>query len=139
MMGAEGTMDKQGIYAEIMKKLQKKYGSLNEILRTTQEMQEALSRNDRVSMEMLISMRQEEIELAADCDRDIRYLLSVLGPAEQELAREWLNQGTAKESDGFEAVKISEISSSIRKVLDRTLQIDRMMSQRVAGKDSYYK
>lgn len=52
-------MDEQGIYVEIMKKLQRKYGSLNEIQKTTQEMQEALSRNDRVSMEMLISMRQE--------------------------------------------------------------------------------
>ena len=56
-------MDEQGIYVEIMKKLQRKYGSLNEIQKTTQEMQEALSRNDRVSMEMLISMRQEGIEL----------------------------------------------------------------------------
>lgn len=43
-------MDEQGIYVEIMKKLQRKYGSLNEIQKTTQEMQEALSRNDRVSM-----------------------------------------------------------------------------------------
>lgn len=131
-------MDEQGIYVEIMKKLQKKYGSLNEILKTTQEMQDALSRNDRVSMEMLISMRQEEIELATDCDRDIRYLLSVLEPDKREQAREWLNQGTAKEADGFEAVKISEIAGSVRKVLDRTLQIDQRMSQRVAGKDSFY-
>lgn len=131
-------MDEQGIYVEIMKKLQKKYGSLNEIQKTTQEMQEALSRNDRVSMEMLISMRQEEIELAADCDRDIRYLLSVLEPDKREQARGWLNQGTAKEGDGFEAVKISEIAGSIRKVLEKTVQIDRQMSQRVAGKDSFY-
>lgn len=139
MMESGGGMDKQGIYVEIMKKLQKKYGSLNEILKTTQEMQEALSRNDRVSMEMLISMRQEEIEFAAGYDQDIRYLLSVLEPAEQEQVREWLNEGTATESDGFEAMKISEISNSIRKMLERTLQLDRMMSQRVAGKDSYYK
>lgn len=131
-------MDEQGIYVEIMKKLQRKYGSLNEIQKTTQEMQEALSRNDRVSMEMLISMRQEGIELAADCDRDIRYLLSILEPDKRERVRGWLNEGTAKEADGFEAVKISEIASSVRKVLERTIQIDRQMSQRVAGKDSYY-
>lgn len=131
-------MDEQGIYVEIMKKLQKKYGSLNEILKTTQEMQDALSRNDRVSMEMLISMRQEEIERAADCDRDIRYLLSVLAPDKKERAKEWLNQGTAKEAEGFEAVKIGEIAASIRKVLDKTLQIDQQMSRRVAGKDSFY-
>ena len=101
-------------------------------------MQEALSRNDRVSMEMLISMRQEGIELAADCDRDIRYLLSILEPDKRERVRGWLNEGTAKEADGFEAVKISEIANSVQKVLERTIQIDRQMSQRVAGKDSYY-
>lgn len=131
-------MDEQGIYVEIMKKLQRKYGSLNEIQKTTQEMQDALSRNDRVSMEMLISMRQEEIERAADCDRDIRYLLSILEPDKRERVRGWLNEGTAKEADGFEAVKISEIASSVKKVLERTIQVDKQMSQRVAGKDSYY-
>ena len=121
-----------------MKKLQRKYGSLNEIQKTTQEMQDALSRNDRVSMEMLISMRQEEIERAADCDRDIRYLLSILEPDKREQFRGWLNEVTAKEADGFEAVKISEIASSVKKVLERTIQVDKQMSQRVAGKDSYY-
>ena len=131
-------MDEQGIYVDIIKKLQRNYGSLNEIQKTTQEMQDALSRNDRVSMEMLISMRQEEIERAADCDRDIRYLLSILEPDKREQVRGWLNEGTAKEADGFEAVKISEIASSVKKVLERTIQVDKQMSQRVAGKDSYY-
>lgn len=131
-------MDEQGILVEIMKKLQKKYNSVNEICKTTQEMQEALSRDDRVSMQMLISMRQSDIDTATDCDRDIRYLLSVLAPKKRDQVRGWLNIGDAKESDGFEAVKIGEIAESIRKVLNKTLQIDQRMSQRVAGKDSFY-
>ncbi len=132
-------MDEKGILVEIMKKLQKKYGSMNEVLRVTQEMQDALSRDDRVSMEMLLSMRQNDIDIAADCDGDIRYLLSVLTPEKREQTREWLNNGTAKEEDGFEAVKISEIAGSIRNVLDKTIQVDSRMSRRVAGKDSFYK
>ncbi|MCI9546124.1 MAG: hypothetical protein HFH60_05490 [Lachnospiraceae bacterium] len=132
-------MDEKGILVEIMKKLQKKYGNMNEVLRVTQEMQDALSRDDRVSMEMLLSMRQKDIDLAADCDGDIRYLLSVLTPEKREQTREWLNHGTAKEEDGFEAVKISEIAGSIRNVLDKTIQVDSRMSRRVAGKDSFYK
>lgn len=132
-------MDEQGILVEIMKKLQKKYGSMNEIFKTTQEMQDALARDDRVSLEMLINMRQEEIDHAVDCDRDIQYLLSVLASERREQVRDWLNHGTAKEQDGFEAVKISEIAGSIRKVLERTIQVDSRMSQRVAGKDSFYK
>lgn len=132
-------MDEQGIFIEIMKKLQKKYGSMNEIFKTTQEMQDALARDDRVSLEMLIKMRQDEIDRAVDCDRDIQYLLSVLAPERREQVRDWLNHGTAKEQDGFEAVKIGEIAESIRKVLERTIQVDSRMSQRVAGKDSFYK
>lgn len=132
-------MDEQGIFVEIMKKLQKKYGSMNEIFKTTQEMQDALARDDRVSLEMLIKMRQDEIDRAVDCDRDIQYLLSVLAPERREKVRDWLNHGTAKEQDGFEAVKIGEIAESIRKVLERTIQVDSRMSQRVAGKDSFYK
>lgn len=128
-------MDEQGIFVEIMKKLQKKYGSMNEIFKTTQEMQDALARDDRVSLEMLIKMRQDEIDRAVDCDRDIQYLLSVLAPERREQVRDWLNHGTAKEQDGFEAVKIGEIAESIRKVLERTIQVDSRMSQRVAGKD----
>ena len=132
-------MDEQGIFVEIMKKLQKKYGSMNEIFKTTQEMQDALARDDRVSLEMLIKMRQDEIDRAVDCDRDIQFLLSVLAPERREQVRDWLNHGTAKEQDGFEAVKIGEIAESIRKVLERTIQVDSRMSQRVAGKDSFYK
>lgn len=132
-------MDEQGIFVEIMKKLQKKYGSMNEIFKTTQEMQDALARDDRVSLEMLIKMRQDEIDRAVDCARDIQYLLSVLAPERREQVRDWLNHGTAKEQDGFEAVKIGEIAESIRKVLERTIQVDSRMSQRVAGKDSFYK
>lgn len=131
-------MDEKGILVEIMKKLQKKYGSMNEVLRVTRDMQDALMRDDRVSMEMLISMRQKDIDVAADCDGDIRYLLSVLEPEKREQVRKWLNEGTAGEQDGFEAVKISEIARSVRNVLDKTIQIDSRMSQRVAGKDSFY-
>ena len=131
-------MDEQGLLVEIMKKLQKKYTSVNEICKTTQEMQDALSRDDRVSMQMLISMRQSDIDIAADCDRDIRYLLSVLLPEKRDQVRGWLNTGNAEESDGFEAVKIGEIAESIRKVLNKAIQTDQRMSQRVAGKDSFY-
>ncbi len=131
-------MDEQGIFIEIMKKLQRKYGSMNEIFRITQEMQEVLQRDDRVSLDMLISMRQEELERAVDCDRDIQYLLSVLPPEKREQVRGWLNQGTAKEQDGFEAVKMGEIAASIRSVLEKTIQVDQRMSKRVAGKDSFY-
>ena len=31
------------------------------------------------------------------------------------------------------------VRESIRKVLERTIQVDSRMSQRVAGKDSFYK
>lgn len=131
-------MDEQGIFVEIMKKLQRKYGSMNEIFRMTREMQEVLERDDRVSLDMMISMRQDEIERAVDCDRDIQYLLSVPAPQKREQVRDWLNHGTAKEQDGFEAVKMGEIAASIRKVLEKTIQVDKRMSKRVAGKDSFY-
>lgn len=131
-------MDEQGIFIEIMKKLQRKYGSMNEIFRMTQEMQQVLERDDRVSLDMMISMRQDEIERAVDCDRDIQYLLSVLAPEKREQVRDWLNHGTAEEQDGFEAVKMGEIADSIRKVLEKTIQVDKRMSKRVAGKDSFY-
>lgn len=131
-------MEEQGILIEILKQLQKKYGCMNRISDLTSEMQEALSRDDRVSASMLISMRQEEMDAVNSCDRDIHMLTSNLHVDIQEKVRVWIKQGTANDQDGFEGNKIAEISRNIKKVLEKTIAVDKMMSSRIAGKDSFY-
>lgn len=124
---------------EILKEMQKKYQCVTEIERNTRDMGEALSRNDRTSVQLLIGMRQEEMDKADLCERNIRCLISALPDAEAIQVANWMKGIADQEPLGRCAELIVEKGNSIRHVLKRTLEIDRHISTRLAGKDSFYK
>lgn len=131
-------MDEQGIMIEILKQLQKKYGCMNRIFTLTNDMREALSRDDRVSAQMLISMRQDEMDMAEECNRDLYALKSTLPAQLKQNVNNWINGEKPLPADGLEAVKMGEIASGIAAVLKKTIAVDKTMSTRIAGKDSFY-
>ena len=57
------------VYREIMTTLQRKYNHMTEVCRLTAEIEGALQRDDRVSTQMLIEMRQVEIEGLQQSDK----------------------------------------------------------------------
>lgn len=127
------------LLTEIAKILQKKYTHMSEIFRLTQEMAEGLSRDDRVSVQMTLGMRGEELEKIQECDHKLQLFLSSV-PSE---LRDWLTNvigGKAGNSEqyGKEGALIVRLAGNTRTVWERTMTIDRHMNKRLAGADSFY-
>ena len=126
------------ILVEILKEMQKKYMFIAEIERITREMGDALSRNDRESVQMLLGMRQDEMDKADVCTRNIECLISALSPDEGSQVRELINGKGCGKPGGLTAERLEEKGKSIQFVLKRTIEADRLISIRLSGKDSYY-
>ena len=55
-------MAEQELWTELLKQMHRRYEAVNEVFRLTKEIADTLSRDDRVAAQMLLGMRQEEIE-----------------------------------------------------------------------------
>ena len=127
------------LLTEIAKVLQRKYTHMSEISRLTEEMAEELSRDDRVSVQMTLGMRGEEIEKIRECDRNFHVFLDSV-PSE---LKEWLmkvvaGKDSSSEEYGKEGMLVVRLAGSIRNVWEKTMAIDRRMNKRLAGADSFY-
>lgn len=129
--------NREELYTEILKRVQRNYRHMVEIERVTKELADALSRNDQESVQLLMKMRQEELEQFMETKQEIRMLVEA-GGGEKEKLKSWLQGENKHQPEGFEEKKLLEISMQIRQILKRTIDIDKMFNSRVAGKDSYY-
>lgn len=124
---------------EILKEMQKKYQCIVEIERITRDMGESLSRNDRTSAQLLLGMRQEEMDKADVFERHIKCLLSSMEPMDAVRMQKWIKGEEGEEPGSPMEEKLVEKGKNIQRVLERTITIDRHISTRLAGKDSFYK
>lgn len=127
------------LYKEILTVLQKKYNHMTEVCRLTEEMESALQRDDRVSTQMLIVMRQEEIEQLQQCDKDLHLYIE---SAPQDL-KEWLKkaiEGTMSQSVEYDSENnlVLKVSANIRSAWEKTVRIDRYVNRKLAGEYSFY-
>ncbi|WP_024345531.1 hypothetical protein [Lacrimispora indolis] len=123
---------------EILKEMQNKYQCIIEIERITREVGESLSRNDRTSVQLLLGMRQEEMDKADIHERNIKCLILALPSAEAAQVRDWLKGNNAHKPVSPVAEKLVERGKSFQLVMKRVVEMDRHISTRLAGKDSYY-
>lgn len=124
---------------EIAKILQRKYRHMSEISRLTDEMAEELSRDDRVSVQMTLGMRGDEIEKIRECDHNLHIFLESM-PSE---LKDWLvkvldGKISSSEEYGKEGMLIVRLAGSLRKVWEKIMRVDRHMNKRLAGTDSFY-
>ena len=129
--------NREELLMEILKRVQRNYRHMVEIERVTKEMADALSRNDQESAQLLMKMRQDELERFLDSKREIQMLIEV-GGEDKEKLRSWLNAEGKYQSEAFGEKKILELSTQLQQVLKRTIDVDKVFNSRVAGKDSYY-
>ncbi len=126
---------------EFCKQYQKKYNHVTELHRLTKELGDTLSRDDRVSACMILDMRQEEMTGMEACERNIGILLESLDAGEREKVESCLKEGAAPDpgEPGYGLLlKIQEIQGKTKKILRDTVEQDKILNQRIAGKDSYY-
>ena len=129
--------NREELLMEILKRVQRNYRHMVEIERVTKEMADALSRNDQESAQLLMKMRQDELERFLDSKREIQMLIEV-GGEDKEKLRSWLNAESKYQPEAFGEKKILELSTQLQQVLKRTIDVDKVFKSRVAGKDSYY-
>ncbi len=129
--------NKEELYSEILKRVQRNYVHMAEIERITKELGSALSSNDRESVHLLLKMRQSEMDLASEVKQEIQLLIRS-STDEKEKLLSWLNGEAKEQPESFEEKKILELSCQLRQVITRTTEIDKALNSRLAGKDSYY-
>jgi len=108
---------------------------LNEILSATQQLAQSLERNDPVSVNMWLAMREEPIQQAQELQTRIGdYLLKM--PREDAIRANELLNG-AESANDREAALFTQAAQSQR-LLDRIIELDKFVSRRLAGSHSFY-
>jgi len=113
----------------------KKYNCLSEVWDLSQQIGQAMDRNDNVSVRMLVAMRQEPLLQLQELKQAIELKTESLSPEERERVSE-LRQGASPQG-GEEAAYHSQAGSA-RRLLERIVELDERLNRRLAGKDSFY-
>ena len=129
--------NQEELLTEVLKRVQRNYMHMVEIERVTKDLADAMSRNDQEAVQLLMKMRQDELERFGETKQEIQLLVES-GGEEKEKVRSWLRGEDQYQPENFEARKIKELNCQLSQVLDRTIAIDKVINLKVAGKDSYY-
>ena len=119
---------------------QKKHRHMIEVQQLTKELGEGLSNDDKVSAAMILEMRGAELEEVHACDDFIQNLLSGAPEDIGQALMDILGGGSTEGhfGDGNLWERIEETAQLTRRIWKQTVDLDRRLSQRLAGSDSYY-
>ena len=123
---------------EILKLVYREYREIVEIERLTCELEETLNHSDRKSANLILEMRQSEMERVSQAKRAISELLESMDDDLKNDIKRLLEGEQLSERKESEAERISMISRQRNHTMGNIRRIDRALSRRVAGKDSYY-
>lgn len=123
---------------EILKLVYREYREIVEIERLTCELEETLNHSDRKSANLILEMRQSEMERVSQAKRAISELLESMDDDLKNDIKRLLEGEQLSERKESEAERISMISRQRNHTMENIRRIDRALSRRVAGKDPYY-
>jgi hypothetical protein len=113
--------------------------ALQEVWDLSQQVGEALDRNDRITVELLLHMRAESIETAKNDDQALRkFLSSMEDKNDRQELRGLLNKGAGKDAGPAEQSLAKQASNNVRQI-QKILEIDKRLNQRMARGKSVYK
>ncbi|MBS4959377.1 MAG: hypothetical protein KHZ62_00965 [Clostridiales bacterium] len=130
-------MEEKEILQNIAVYLQKKYNGLNEIENLTKQLQDALSYGDRVTIRMLIKMRQEEMDQIDQIDLKRTRILNTLSESKKRALKKGDPSPFLAENEDL-VKKIAEIEHKNHRVLEKLIEQDKFVNRRLAGDKSYY-
>ena len=113
----------------------KRYNCPSEVMDLSQQMGEALDRNDSVSVRMLVAMRQEPLLQLEELKQAIEAKETSLLPQERERVSA-LREGAAPK--GEEETTYHGQAGSVRRLLERVIALDERLNRRLAGGKSFY-
>lgn len=130
-------MDKQQeeIMQTIVNKSKEKYRRFLEIMNLTEELEKTLQYNDSNSTSMIMRMRGTEMEAIDVIDKEVAYLFHIL---DASLRRQFkhLPENQAVSNDMI--LQYHDIQTKLKRVVQKSMEIDRRISTKIAGKDSFY-
>ena len=112
---------------------------LNELLDLTRQLGESIDRNDQVSTQMLIAMREEPLGKLQAADKALREQMEARDDREEagQLAA-ILNGGGAGDDAGRTVEMLCDQVALNRRRLKQVTDLDRVLNQRIArGKSAY--
>ena len=112
---------------------------LNELEDLTQQMGQSIDRNDQVSLQMLIAMREEPLGKLQAADQALRDQLELLtDKLEAAQLASMLNGGfPADPGERTQQMLCEQVASNNRR-LKQIIVLDRQLSQRLGGENSAY-
>lgn len=116
----------------------KMYVLLTEVSELTDQLSQAVDRQDQVSVRMFLSMRQEELQRLADCQLMLRRQCEALPGTDGALLHQMISgsfSGTPPSPAG-EAL-LHQVQRN-RALLERVQRVDQSVSRRLGGKNSFY-
>lgn len=113
----------------------KKYNYLVELQDLTGQMAESLDRSDQVSVRMLVAMRQDPLRMLAEVDNSGKLRLAALPGEDRRRVEALLKEGRPG-NDG-ERVFLEQAQKT-RRLLEQVVAMDRRVSVKMAGENSFY-
>lgn len=113
----------------------KMYTALTELLETTGELSEALSRQDQVSFQLYLGMRHDTLNQLAECKAILKKQCADLPEKEGNALRQILS-GEAPQDGG--AQRLADQVRRNRELWQKAVLADRLANQRLGGKKSFY-
>lgn len=112
------------------------YAALTEVMELTQDLSDAVQRQDQVTVQMFLSMRQEPINQLKEYRSLQRKRCASL--PEEESAALW-KVLTGKGGDGTDQLQeLEKLVGQNQSLLERIQQADRQVSVSLGGKKSFY-
>ena len=112
------------------------YAALTEVMELTQDLSDAVQRQDQVTVQMFLSMRQEPINQLKEYRSLQRKRCASL--PEEESAALW-KVLTGKGADGTgQLQELEKVVGQNQSLLERIQQADRQVSVSLGGKKSFY-
>lgn len=112
------------------------YAALTEIMELTRDLSDAVQRQDQVTVQMFLSMRQEPINQLKEYRSFQRKRCASL--PEEESAALW-KVLTGKGGDGTgQLQELEKLVGQNQSLLERIQQVDRQVSVKLGGKKSFY-
>ncbi len=109
-------------------------GLLNEVLDYSQQLGDALNRNDEVSMRLVLSMREEPIAKLKVADRALRRQRDAMPEGEEK--ERFISLLNGKPSSDPQENMLATRMEANQKLLERVVEIEKVLNRKIAREKS---
>ncbi len=125
----------QGKILDVYAQLKRIYRNLDATMDLSRQMAEAVDRDDQVTVQMLLAMREEPIRELTNAREALKQQIAASAPEDAKRLRAILN-GEATEA-AEERVLVNQVAANQR-LLEQVQQLDKILNQKISREKSIY-